>query len=324
MKLRRVLATLILIFAVSLSNLCSAAALHYGDRGDEVKEIQEYLIAQNLLHVAADGVYGTETVNAIKDFQSALGLEVDGVCGNMTYRILRAAAFDEIDITTFKLGDYVPEYELEISGVETDTPSASATTVGSVLSAVSTVKDVIQYAGIGDVIKMGMQGEGVIDLQNKLIEHGFYDGEADGICDADTVDALKDFQRSRGLAADGICGRRTYLAFDGNSYEEGNSYTNGFPNYSRVVRVEATAYSSMEPGMSAYTATGTLCRYGVIATDPNFIPLGTKVYIPGYGYAIAEDTGGAIVGNKIDVAFDTIGECYEFGRQWIDLYIIEE
>lgn len=324
MKLKRVLATLILIFAVSLSSLCSAAALHYGDRGDEVKEIQSYLIAQNLLHVAADGVYGTETVNAIKDFQSALGLEVDGVCGNMTYRILRAAAFDEIDITTFKLGDYVPEYELEISGVENDATYAETTTVGSVLSAVSTVKDVIQYAGIGDVIKMGMQGEGVIDLQNKLIEHGFYDGEADGICDADTVDALKDFQRSRGLAADGICGRRTYLAFDGNSYEESNSYTNGFPNYSRVVRVEATAYSSMEPGMSAYTATGTLCRYGVIATDPSFIPLGTKVYIPGYGYAIAEDTGGAIVGNKIDVAFDTIGECYEFGRQWVDLYIIEE
>lgn len=326
MKLRRVLATLILIFAVSLSSLCSAAALHYGDRGDQVKEIQSYLIAQNLLHVAANGVYDAATVNAIKDFQTAIGLEVDGVCGNMTYKILRAAAFDEIDITTFKLGDYVPEYELDLSGVETGTPKSSGATIGSVLSAVSTVKDVAQYAGIGDVIKLGMQGDGVIDLQNKLIEHGFYDGEADGICDAETVNALKDFQRSRGLAADGICGRRTYLAFNGGDeyYAESNSYTNGFPNYSRVVRVEATAYSSMEPGMSAYTATGTLCRYGVIATDPSFIPLGTRVYIPGYGYAVAEDTGGAIVGNKIDVAFDTIGECYEFGRQWIDLYIIED
>lgn len=322
MKLRRVLATLILIFAVSLSSLCSAAALHYGDRGDQVKEIQSYLIAQNLLHVAANGVYDAATVNAIKDFQSAIGLEVDGVCGNMTYRILRAAAFDEIDITTFKLGDYVPEYELDISGVETGTPKSSGATIGSVLSAVSTVKDVAQYAGIGDVIKLGMQGDGVIDLQNKLIEHGFYDGEADGICDADTVNALKDFQRSHGLAADGICGRRTYSAFNGGHHEYTGDYY--FPNYSRVVRVEATAYSSMEPGMSAYTATGTPCRYGVIATDPSFIPLGTRVYIPGYGYAVAEDTGGAIVGNKIDVAFDTIGECYEFGRQWIDLYIIED
>ena len=75
--------------------------------------------------------------------------------------------------------------------------------------------------------------------------------------------------------------------------------------------------------MSAYTATGTPCRRGVIATDPNFIPLGTKVFIPGYGYAVAADTGGAIVGNVIDVAFDSVAECYEFGRQFLEIYIIE-
>ncbi len=323
MKVRRVLATLILILAVCFSSLCSAAALKSGDRGDEVKEIQTYLIAQCLLEGEPSGVYDRATVNAIKEFQSALGLEVDGVCGNMTYRILRAAAFDEIDINTFKLGDYVPEYELEVADVEVDTPQSTGTTIGSVLSAVSTVKDVAQYAGIGDVIKLGMQGDGVIDLQNKLIEHGFYEGEATGVCDKETVNALKDFQKSHGLAADGVCGGRTYRAFDGgDSYDLG--IDTGIPNYSRVVRVEATAYSSAQSDLSAYTATGTLCRYGVIATDPHFIPLGTKVYIPGYGYAVAEDTGGAIVGNRIDVAFDTLSECYEFGRQWIDLYIIED
>ncbi|MBR4903460.1 MAG: peptidoglycan-binding protein [Selenomonadaceae bacterium] len=325
MKLRRVLSTLILILAVSFSSLCSAAALKCGDKGDAVREIQDYLIAQGLLSAKADGVYGTATVNAIKDFQSALGLEVDGVCGEETYRILRAAAFDEIDINTFKLGDYVPEYTLEIDDIDnvTDTPKSSgATTIGSVLSAVSTIKEVAQYAGVGDVIKLGMQGDGVIDLQNKLIEHGFLDGEANGICDTYTVNALKDFQKSRGLTADGICGKRTYREFDGGESYEVNDF--GIPNCARVVRVEATAYSSAQPGMSAYTALGTICQRGVIATDPYFIPLGTKVFIPGYGYAVAEDTGGAIVGNKIDVAFDTVGECYEFGRQWIDLYIIED
>ena len=328
MKSRRIFWTLILIFAVSVSSLCSAAALKYGDRGEAVKEIQTYLIAQNLLHVTANGVYGSATVNAIKDFQSALGLEVDGVCGNETYRILRAAAFDEIDINTFRLGDYVPNYELELGNEQTSEVENitefknSGETIGSVLSAFSTVKEVAQYAGVGDVIKLGMQGDGVVELQNRLIEHGFYDGEVSGVCDSSTIDALKDFQRSRGLTADGICGKRTYSAFDGESYEE--EYSSGIPGCSRIVRVEATAYSSMQPGLSAYTATGTLCRYGVIATDPNFIPLGTRVYIPGYGYAVAEDTGGAIVGNKIDVAFDTVGECYEFGRQWIDLYILED
>lgn len=311
MKLRRMILTLILIFAVSLSSLCSAAALKYGDRGKEVKEIQNYLIAQNLLHTAADGVYGSATVNAIKDFQAALGLEVDGVCGAETYKILRAAAFNEIDITTYKPGDYVPE-----------PPKA----VNSVLTTVKAVSEIAKYVGVGDLIKLGMEGDGVIYLQNKLIEHGFYTGEADGVADVETIDALKDFQNSRGMKADGICGCMTYAALDQSEgpinlseYE----FSSGIPNYSRVIRVEATAYSYTQPGMSNYTALGTLCRRGVIATDPGIIPLGTRVFIPGYGYAVAEDTGGAIVGHKIDVAFDTIAECYEFGRQYIDIYIID-
>lgn len=314
MKLRRVLCTLILIFAVSCSNLCSAAALKYGDKGDDVKEIQEYLIAQNLLHEEADGVYGSATVCAIKDFQSALGLKVDGVCGEMTYKILRAAAYDEIDINTFKVGDYIPEH------VDTIQNSDSVT---SVLSAVKTVKDVVEYAEIGDIIKLGMEGDGVIYLQNKLIEHGYYEGEVDGVADDSTIDALKNFQISCGITADGVCGRRTYSALDGEEVSE-EEYSSDVPNGGRVVRVEATAYSSAEAGMNAYTALGTICRRGVIATDPNFIPLGTKVFIPGYGYAVAEDTGGAIVGNIIDVAFDSLDECYEFGRKFIDIYIIED
>ena len=328
MKVRRILWTLLLIFAVSFSNLCSAATLKYGDRGNQVKEIQEYLIAQNLLHVAADGVYGSATVNAIKDFQSALGLEVDGVCGAETYKLLRAAAFDEIDITTYKPGDYVPEPPMSVRQAVN-----SAGEVSTVLSAVNTVKEVVQYAGVGDVIKLGMEGDGVVHLQNRLIEHGFYDGEADGVADEETIDALKDFQSSRGMKADGICGRKTYSALDEaetpvnlNEYEfstEVPEFSGDVPEFSRVIRVEATAYSAAEPGLSAYTATGTLCRHGVIATDPFVIPLGTRVYIPGYGYAVAEDTGGAIVGHKIDVAFDTIAECYEFGRQFIDIYIVD-
>jgi len=314
MKLKRVFWTLLLISVVSLTSLCSAAALHYGDRGDDVKEIQEYLIAQNLFNGEADGIYDSATVTAIKNFQSALGLEVDGVCGVQTYKILRAAAYDEIDINTFQLGDYVPEPPQKNSNK----------TVGSVLGVVKTVSEVIQYAGVGDVIKLGMQGEGVVYLQNKLIEHGFYEGEADGVAGSETIGALKDFQSSRGMKADGICGRRTYSALEDaplnlNDYE----FSSEIPDFSRIIRVEATAYSSAEPGLSAYTATGTLCRYGVIATDPNVIPLGTRVFIPGYGYAVAEDTGGAIVGHRIDVAFDTVAECFEFGRQVVDVYIVD-
>ena len=49
--------------------------------------------------------------------------------------------------------------------------------------------------------------------------------------------------------------------------------------------------------------------------DPDVIPLGTRLFIPGYGEAIAADTGGAIVGNKIDLVMDSYGEAMDFGRQ---------
>ncbi len=62
-------------------------------------------------------------------------------------------------------------------------------------------------------------------------------------------------------------------------------------------------------------------RHGIIAVDPDIIPLGTHVYIPGYGDAVAEDVGGAIHGHRIDVAFDTRAEALAFGRQDIEIYI---
>ena len=73
----------------------------------------------------------------------------------------------------------------------------------------------------------------------------------------------------------------------------------------RVITVEAYAYSPQDPGMGKYTASGTLLRRGVIAVDPNYIPMGTSVYIPGYGVAVAEDIGWNIQGSTIDIAFDT-------------------
>ena len=61
----------------------------------------------------------------------------------------------------------------------------------------------------------------------------------------------------------------------------------------------------------------------VIAVDPNVIELGTKVYVEGYGYAIAGDTGGAIKGNKIDVFIPTKSEAYKWGRKNVKITIVE-
>jgi 3D (Asp-Asp-Asp) domain-containing protein len=56
--------------------------------------------------------------------------------------------------------------------------------------------------------------------------------------------------------------------------------------------------------------------------DPRVIPLGTRLYIPGYGFAIAGDTGGAIVGRRIDLGFDSLGDAMAFGRRAVKVYTL--
>ena len=87
----------------------------------------------------------------------------------------------------------------------------------------------------------------------------------------------------------------------------------------------ATAYYAGGGGLNGngITATGLRARKGIVAVDPKVIRLGTKLYIDGYGIAIAADTGGWIKGNRIDLCFDTIEECYRYGRKKIYVYLVE-
>lgn len=108
--------------------------------------------------------------------------------------------------------------------------------------------------------------------------------------------------------------------------------------YEGYLELEATAYCSCyeccgkHPGNKWYgiTATGTRAKVGTIAVDPRVISLGTKVYIEGlygannYGYAVAEDTGGAIKGNIIDLYFNTHSETVAWGRQQVRVYILKD
>lgn len=94
------------------------------------------------------------------------------------------------------------------------------------------------------------------------------------------------------------------------------------PRGGRRMRVEATGYSAKQPELDDWTATGAKARHGVIAVDPRVIPLGTRVYVPGYGYAVAADTGGAIRGARIDLCFDTVAEARIWGRRHITIIVL--
>lgn len=85
-----------------------------------------------------------------------------------------------------------------------------------------------------------------------------------------------------------------------------------------VLYVQSTAYSWKEAGSGYITATGIDLRAqsNVIAVDPNVIPLNSVVEVEGYGVAIAGDTGGAIKGNIVDVHFNSVEQCRNWGRKF--------
>ncbi|RBP07967.1 3D domain-containing protein [Rossellomorea aquimaris] len=95
----------------------------------------------------------------------------------------------------------------------------------------------------------------------------------------------------------------------------------------KEITVEATAYTASCEGCSGTTATGVNLLENpdakVIAVDPNVIPLGSKVYVEGYGYATAEDTGGAIKGNRIDVFIPSKDQAVDWGRKSVNVKILE-
>lgn len=100
-------------------------------------------------------------------------------------------------------------------------------------------------------------------------------------------------------------------------------------NAKQVLEVKATAYAPGAHDNDQWgdkTFLGTTVRPGVIAVDPNVIPLGSRVYIEypdGTGhYATAEDTGGAIKGNRIDVAVSSVGKAYDFGIKNAKVYVV--
>ena len=180
------------------------------------------------------------------------------------------------------------------------------------------------------LVKEGMRGAVVQHVQELLIQGGYLEGAADGIAGPQTRAAIERCQAAHGLTVDGVCGAATYGVLSGGA--EYDPVALGIreertPEVSRgggrALYVSATAYSAHDPGNGNRTATGTMLRRGVIAVDPSVIPLGTHVFIPGYGEAVAEDIGCSIHGNLIDVAFDTHAEALMFGRQYLEIFIME-
>lgn len=93
----------------------------------------------------------------------------------------------------------------------------------------------------------------------------------------------------------------------------------------RILTMTATAYDPSPrtiPGTTGRTATGMRAGYGVVAVDPRVIPLGSLVFVEGYGFAVAADTGGAIKGNRIDLCYGARSTALRFGRRKVKVHVL--
>jgi len=178
-------------------------------------------------------------------------------------------------------------------------------------------------------LSWGSRGAEVVTLQQSLNARNYWCGTADGIFGAKTYAAVIKFQGDAGLAVDGIVGTRTRAALGLNTStpsptpsRDGSTVYRG-----KVLTMVATAYDPCYqcnyPYYGAPSYIGLPLAKGIIAVDPNVIPMGSRLYVEGYGEGIAADQGGAIKGNRIDLCFATHQQALDYGIKTVKVTILE-
>lgn len=98
--------------------------------------------------------------------------------------------------------------------------------------------------------------------------------------------------------------------------------------YTDTATIRATAYTHTDAGCDMTTSTGTTVHWGTVAVDPRYIPYGTRMFIVSndgayvYGIAVAEDCGGDIKGDRMDLYMPTFQQCIQFGRRVCTIYFL--
>lgn len=156
-------------------------------------------------------------------------------------------------------------------------------------------------AGIENTLQEGEDGKKIVTTKIT-----YYNGEE---FDQDVVDTKIDKPVNK------IISKGTKIVWKTLQTPEGEI------RYWKKMRVYATHYDSRCPGCNDWTAIGMKAGKGVIAVDPSVIKMRSSVYIPGYGKAVAGDTGGAIKGNIIDLGFDD-ARTAGWTARYVDIYLL--
>ena len=203
------------LFVSSCAMALASTTLYNGLSGDAVTALQQQLITLGYLKGSADGKFGNATENAVRAFQKAQGLKVDGQAGLATQELLAKLTGTELAVNSQGTASTTTTTETAAS---TTTTTASSTT-----TATATTSSGSWFAGDYTTIEYGQSGTRVQLLQLALTAAGCSPGRADSKFGAATLTAVKKFQSAYGLTVDGKAGKKTLqklesvLAADGSA-----------------------------------------------------------------------------------------------------------
>ena len=192
-------------------------SLSSGDTGDDVKTVQKRLKELGYYRSNIDGKMGRDTVNALKAFQTAHGLEADGVAGKATYAILFS--------------------DDALAKGTTPTPEATAT---------PTPEAGDETSSAWPTLRKNDSGDAVAQLQEALIKLGYLSGKADGNYGTATAEAVKAFQKANGLTADGTAGEQTQKVLYGGNAKKASASATATPK--ATATPAPTASTSLKVG----------------------------------------------------------------------------
>ena len=190
----------------SSSSVSGSAILRYGTRSDEVLKLQQNLTKLGLYTGTISGHYGSITEAAVMNFQRKNGLSADGVAGAKTLSSISGKLSGNSS-----------------SGNSSSSGSSNSNSNSSGSSSSNNGSDSSTLLNTSVMLQQGSSSSEVLKLQNMLASLGFYTGNKTGNFGALTADAVMAYQKSKGLTADGIAGKKTLAAINADYSGKGST-----------------------------------------------------------------------------------------------------
>lgn len=336
-KLKALVFSLTLLGMIAAAPITTNAAptsqiLHKGMHHPDVKPLQHQLKTFDYYHDHVDGVFGSLTYKAVKDFQKDYGLSVDGIYGSSTQKAMKKVhslqqAYKHASL--LKQGSHgkvVKELQRQLRNLHYYNG-----TLDGIYGPV-TEKAVKNFQRTNHIAVDGIAGpttfSALIHNPVRGNDENSKDRKVSDESSSKKVVKSASTSPNKSVTKNQNSGNKSVSTSENHIVKKSEEVAYKSSQKSLdTFYVKSTAYTAHCSGCSGVTATGMnlLKNPGtkVIAVDPSVIPLGSKVWVEGYGYAIAGDTGGAIKGNRIDVFIPDRSKVSNWGVKMVKIKVFK-